>query len=343
MRRFALAVLLFTGCATSSVQDRLHVTLQPDEAKAVLAILDARAAQQSIREADWQRLFSSEGYVRLKKRELSMHREFDDPTFRTFVMSPELLAKREVLASTLNQWLRADLTHAASLSMAYLPSEATITATVYPVIKPKTNSFVFEGNDIFEYLDEQPVARFENILAHEMHHIGYGTACPPKGVEVELERLPPNLKALREWLSAFGEGAATLAAAGGPDAPPQVTAPPDVRAAWDQGIANYDAELHRVEQFYLDILDGRITGDDIPKRGFEFFGLLGPWYTVGWKMDVVIEKTFGRAALLDAFCDQRRLLGTYNRAAAEWERRTGEKLPRWDQRLVDAFPTTPSS
>ncbi len=92
-----------------------------------------------------------------------------------------------------------------------------------------------------------------------------------------------------------------------------------------------------MEQFFLDILNGRITGDTIKERGFGFFGLVGPWYTVGWKMNVVIEKAIGRSALIDSFCDQRQLLGTYNRAAAEWEKRTGEKLPRWDQRLVDAF------
>src|SRR5260370_14874137 len=175
MRRFALVLFLLTGCVTSSVHNRLHVTLDPDEAKAVLSILDARAAQCPIGESDWQRLFATNGYARLKNRELSMQREFDDATFRTFVMSPELLARRTVLASTLERWLRADPTHAASLSLAYLPADATITATVYPVIKPQKNSFVFEGNAIFEYLDDQPAARFENILAHEMHHIGYET------------------------------------------------------------------------------------------------------------------------------------------------------------------------
>jgi hypothetical protein len=35
-------------------------------------------------------------------------------------------------------------------------------------------------------------------------------------------------------------------------------------------------------------------------------------------------------------CDQRKLLATYNRAAAIYEKRTGEKLPRWSQRLVKA-------
>jgi hypothetical protein len=44
------------------------VRLVNDEAEAVLSILAKHAAQQPITEADWQRVFASEGYVRLKQR-----------------------------------------------------------------------------------------------------------------------------------------------------------------------------------------------------------------------------------------------------------------------------------
>src|SRR5688572_17578136 len=33
--------------------------------------------------------------------------------------------------------------------------------------------------------------------------------------------------------------------------------------------------------------------------GFAFYGVRGPWYSVGWKMAVVIEKTLGRATLVE--------------------------------------------
>src|SRR5437879_1561724 len=46
---------------------RVSVRVVSDEADAVLAILAKKKAYQSITEADWQRLFSSEGYIRLKK------------------------------------------------------------------------------------------------------------------------------------------------------------------------------------------------------------------------------------------------------------------------------------
>ena len=50
-----------------------------------------------------------------------------------------------------------------------------------------------------------------------------------------------------------------------------------------------------------------------------------------------IEEELGRDALIAAFCDQRTLLGTYNRAAEAHERRTGERLPRFDDRLIHAL------
>ena len=52
-------------------QTRVNIRVITDEADAVLALLTKRKANQSLTDADWQRIFSSEGYVRLKKRETS--------------------------------------------------------------------------------------------------------------------------------------------------------------------------------------------------------------------------------------------------------------------------------
>jgi hypothetical protein len=313
----------------------VHLHIQPDEAKSVLAILDKRAAHERVRETDWKQLLATEAYIRLQKRERSMKRNFDDDAFRTFVMSDELLAKRKELHRVMNDWLHADLDRAAKRALAYLPAGAKITATVYPVIKPAKNNFVFEGNSIFMNVENEPRERFETIIAHELHHIGFDSACPEKS-----ENRPPNLQTLRDWLSAFGEGYATLAAGG--DRDPERAMKPDVREAFAEGQRDLDKNFREVEKFYLDVLDGRLTGDAARDRGFEFFGLVGPWYTVGWKMCMIIEKTLGRDALISAFCDLPTLLGTYNKAAEIWQQRTGEALPRWDARLVNAF-SSPSS
>jgi hypothetical protein len=83
---------------------------------------------------------------------------------------------------------------------------------VYPLIKPKTNSFVFRtshGMAIFLYLDPAVTGpKFENTVVHELHHIGYAAACPAAS-----DATTPAATA-RLYLGGFGEGLAVLAAAG---------------------------------------------------------------------------------------------------------------------------------
>jgi Putative zinc dependent peptidase (DUF5700) len=55
---------------------------------------------------------------------------------------------------------------------------------------------------------------------------------------------------------------------------------------------------------------------------------------VGWKMAVVIEKTYGRRKLIDYMCDVRELLPAYNRAAMTINRRSRDQLATWSDSLV---------
>jgi len=321
-------------------QEQVNVRLVTDEAEAVLNILAKKKANEPIAEADWQQLFATEGYVRLKQRETSMQRSFEDADFRTFVLSDQLAARAPALREALDKWKRADITGAARLALNYLPKDARISAKIYPVIKPRENSFVFDvKNDpaIFSYLDPTvSPQKFENTLAHEMHHIGYGTSCPSKQIADQLRDLPPNVKTALTWTSAFGEGFAMLAAAGGPDIHPHAVSNNEEHARWDKDVANFNDDLKKVEKFLLDILDGRLTEEEARKTGFSFFGeTQGPWYTVGWQMSVLIEKTYGRAALIESFCDQRKLLLTYNRAAEKYNRKSRKPLSLWSRSLVD--------
>jgi Putative zinc dependent peptidase (DUF5700) len=331
-----LLVLVIQGVAAAAVDVRL-VT---DEAEAVLAILAKRKANQPIADADWQRVFQSEGYVRLKQREQSMQRSFEDADFKTFVLSDQLLARAAALDETLARWKSADTTRAARLALAYLPPDAEIRAKIYPVIKPRENSFVFDTkNDpaIFLYLDPA-VGRekFENTLAHELHHIGYSSTCPRKDVGTAMDKLPQNTKHLLTWISAFGEGFAMLAAAGGPDIHPHAVSSAEERARWDKDVANFNDDLKKVDAFFNEILEGKLTQDQMREKGFSFFGVQGPWYTVGWRMLVLIEKTYGRAKLIECMCDQRLLPATYNRAAKEHNRHTREPLALWSAAVVNA-------
>lgn len=329
--KISLIVLFVFG----SVSAQVNVRLVTDEAEAVLNVLAKRKANQPIVAADWQRIFQSEGYVRLKKRETSMQRSFEDADFKTFVLSDGLAQRAQALEVTLARWKSADVTRAARLALVYLPKDAQIRAKIYPVIKPRENTFVFEVKEdpaIFLYLDPATSrAKFENTLAHELHHIGYGGSCPAKSASEEIEKLPSNVRSALTWIGAFGEGLAMLAAAGGPDVHPHAVSDAKERALWDKEVVNFPDDLKKVEQFLLEILGGKLTNDQIHKTGFSFFGVQGPWYTVGWKMSVVIEKTFGRARLIECFCDQRQLLATYNAAAAK------SNHPLWSRSVIDAL------
>jgi hypothetical protein len=342
-------VLVFTfffvagsaATATAATAARVNVKVIADEAEAVLSILTKKKANGPIRDSDWQRLFDSEGYVRLKKRETSMRRSFTDEDFKTFVLSDLLAARAQALQETLARWKAADADRSARLALGYLPKQARINAKIYPVIKPRENSFVFELDTdpaIFLFLDPtMSREKFENYLAHELHHVGYGTTCPAKGTSEAIAHLPKNVQTVIKYLGAFGEGFAMLAAAGGPNVHPHTVSSDVDRARWDRDVANFDNDLRTVEKFFLDVLANRLSEEQINETVATFFGEQGAWYTVGWQMCVVIEKTFGRRTLIEVMCDQRKLLPTYNRAAARFNRKARQPLALWSTSLIAAI------
>lgn len=344
---FSAAIVVLGGgvcqkqVQSEPLQNPINVVLVTDEADAVLQILAKQHSNQALSDADWQRLFSSEGYIRLKRREAAMQRSFTDEEFKTFVLSDKLLREKDALAKTLEAWKKVKIAGAVHRVLAYLPKDAVIRAKIYPVIKPRENSFVFEVNSdpaIFLYLDPAKTKeQFENTLAHELHHIGYGSSCPGRKVEAEIAARPPVVRGTLRWVGAFGEGFAMLAAAGGPNVHPHKFSPANDRERWDRDMGNFNNDLRQVDQFLRDALDGRLTDDERNQRGFSFFGVQGPWYTVGWKMAVLIEKTFGRKQLIDCMCDQRKLLATYNEAARKQNRKAGQPLALWSTELIDAL------
>ncbi len=300
---------------------RVNVTIVTDQADAVLNVLDKRAANKRSNSRDWRRLVNSEGYRRLKAREESLGREFSEQAFIEFLNSPELAARRTKLAATLRAWRKMNVTAAGERALAYLPRTATIRAKIYPVIKPRDNSFVFDiRNDpaIFVYIDPAVTPeQFENMLAHELHHIGFGTACPAPKTQTALNELSAPKQSFYRWTGAFGEGFAMLAAAGGPDRHPHEFSNAEDRNRWDSDVQNFARDLKSVERFFLDILDEKLTDHQILTTARSFYGVQGPWYTVGWRMAAEIETAFGRERLIDCFCDQRKLFETYNRAATD--------------------------
>ena len=328
-------VLAFGGAPTSAPD----LTIVTDEAEAALAILELRTADKPVPPDAWSRLFESEGYRRLKARETAMGREFEDSSFRAFLVSDSLLRRAPALLRALLHWKAARYDEATRRALAYLPAGTPIRARVYLLIKPRTNSFVFEQTTdpaIMLYLDPTRTrAQLENTVAHELHHIGYAAAChstPDAPAD-------STVSTAREWLGAFGEGVAMLAAAGGPDVHPHATSPIEDRARWDRDVANAPEDLRKVEAFLLDVLDRRIVDpDSIGRAGMAFFGVQGPWYTVGWLMAATVERNSGRAALVGLLCDPVKLLASYNAAAGRDQR---ARLPLWSDTLLARLTPPP--
>lgn len=335
--RWVIAAVAMT-CLVVSVSADQAVRMNTEEAEIVLDILDHVAAGRSVPEGEWSRLFASEPYLRLKRREESMKRAFTDDEFRAFVLSPDLVAKRRALRETLGAWRSIDLDEPVRRAKAYLPAKAAIRAKVYPVIKPMTNSFVFEvGTDpaIFLYLDpEVTPARLANTLAHELHHIGFGSHCPTAEADREIDAMPEDTAWVVRRLGAFGEGFAMLAAAGGPDVHPHEPSDAEERARWDTDVARIAEDMTSVATFLERALDGALSDEERNATFRSFYGVQGPWYTVGWVMAVTIERELGRETLLAAFCDPRMLFARYNEAATKRNARGGS-LPTWPETLVD--------
>ena len=323
--------------------DLIQLRLNTEEAEAVLAILDKLKIGQAVDESDWLRLFATEPYARLKKREAAMNRDFTDQDFKKFVLSAELLAKDSALRETLNAWKQKGLVASARRDLSYLPEQAVIKAKVFPMIKPKTNSFVFDTDTdptIFLYLDpEESAAAFENTVAHELHHIGFASV--RSLAESRQKNLPPNVKPAVDWMGAFGEGFAMLAAAGGPDIDPQATSSAEDQARWNRDMANFNQDLESLQDFFLDVINRKLaTKEKIDEKAFTFFGTQGPWYTVGYKMAVIVEKRYGRKVLIDCMLDPRALLARYNLAADEINHRDAkEHLALWSPELMQKIST----
>ena len=58
-------------------------------------------------------------------------------------------------------------------------------------------------------------------------------------------------------------------------------------------------------------------------------------------MGALVEKRFGRAALVECMADPRRLLERYNQAAAQHNTAGGETLPLWSTELLEAVADPP--
>ena len=101
-------------------------------------------------------------------------------------------------------------------------------------------------------------------------------------------------------------------------------------------MANFNNDLKSVDTFFVEILNGQLASkDSIEEKGSSFFGLQGPWYTVGYKMCVIVERRFGRPTFIRTMLDPRQLLVLYNKAEEEEDAASKNKLPLWSESILE--------
>jgi hypothetical protein len=320
----------------------LDLTLNPDQARTTLDLLAERAAGHTVPETAWAALFATEGHRRVMERERGMDAHFgldrgiNEASFRAWAESDVALDSLAERRTALDAWLAVDLDAAAALALAYLPAEALLRGTIYPLVREQRNSFIWDTDTDHPaiFMAVEPglgAAALQHILAHEFHHIGAVSACAGR----QRTDGPAEAREARRWLGGFGEGLAVLAAAGGVGRPTHPHDPPEIRDAWAVRMDSLATDVAALDAFFSAILAGQLTGDEAGRRGFEFINRpgapQGAFYSVGWHMAVTVESAFGRAAVIEAVCDPARLLLQYQEAA---EARPWSSLPAWSPGLM---------
>ena len=312
-----------------------ELIIDSSEAHQALAILHKQLNKQPVTNEDWQKLFASLPYRGLKSRESEIKNSFTDEQFKTFLTAPESLQRVAEWEKALAEIESSKMPEIASHVLAWLPAEASIQARVFPMIKPRENSFVWRdaqgGTAIFLYLSNKSRASFEDTVAHECHHIGLMSLNARQ--KALLDKLPKPVSATVDAMGAFGEGEAVLAAAGTTDRRPHWQDDALARARWDSDMMHFNQDVATLTQFFTEVLDGKLTGDAVDDKVGSFFGYQGPWYTVGYEMAALVEKRYGREEFLKCMLDPRLLLVRYNQVAAEANQR-GARLALWPQELL---------
>ncbi len=297
-----------------------------DEAKAAIV-----AMREPARTADIER---TEGYVRLQAREMGMGREFTFAKFTKCIVEPR--STPEAFEACLAKWSQLDFNALGERAATYLPGKAKIHASVYPLIKPSTNSFVWDVPKrpaIMLYLDPSQSAEITAMtITHELHHVGYANSCPSSRFTSWVASKSVGVREAWKWVGGFGEGYAVLAASVNKNDPISGSAP-EVIAAWNDGMSHLERDFARVESFLSNTATGKIEAKDAVKIAMTFYDVQGPWYTLGYHMATSIETAFGRPALIRCYSEPRLLFDKYNASVAK----LGMPAPKWSHKLLRAL------
>jgi hypothetical protein len=343
-----IALSAQTAAAQETSSPVTNVRLDLDQAEAALNLLEARHRGETITEEAWQHLFTTDGFIRVLEREaaidkmLDLDRGYSEGSFREWAESDEALDDIDGRRRTLTNWTKIDVQLAGEKAMRYLPPDASLQATIYPIVRKQMNSFVWDlSGDPAIFLavgDDVSAEEMANTLAHELHHVGLAGVCADKRSDEKDARLV----AAQGWLSGFGEGLAVLAAAGGPSGATHARDQDELLIAWHNRVDSVEADMRTIESFLMGVRDGSIDEEEAQKRGMAFINSenipQGPFYTLGWFMAVSVEKELGRASVIESTCDHRKLISNYQRSATVANTRDSSQVfPLWSEAFLEAL------
>lgn len=320
----------------------INITLVTDESEAVLAIINKLNSNENVTQEDWKKLFSSEGYQRVKEREGFGRHPLTDDNFKAFVQSDSVIMRADAYTKMLNERTHTDFYALAKRTLQYLPSGTSLRLKVCIVIKPDINSYPYTLGDrekgIIVYITpDQNQKYFENTVKHELFHAGNSNICSRKHEYNYFNQLKGGKREAVMTSYTLFEGVAVLAAAGSWNIHPLESGTKEEIAQWDKYVLNFNTDLKKIEKFLFDILNNRLKEDEINRIDSVLRGPRGPWYVDGWKMAATIERIYGRDKVIECICDPRRFMKVYNMAAKVYKKSSNEHLELWSESLIEAL------
>lgn len=318
----------------------MTVNLISDQVEVVIDILKRTEENNKISKEHWNKLFHTQGFQLLEKRESEMNEGIKKSEFKGYIIDKIASDGYLPYEKSLDKLNKLDLDEIIESTKDYLPDNTNLDTDIIPVIKPQKNSFIHKINDklvLFLYLEPDIIKeKMENKLIHELHHIGFDYVYQNSDYSYLLK---PAQKVI-EWTNAFGEGFAMLAAAQGLENHPNKF-DEDLKSKWDKNMENYNKDFHKIQNFLLTILEGHFADErKLYNRGFQLMtnnGGQGSWYTVGYKIAVVIEKTASRDLLIKCMQDLTQLYCHYNRLVKQYNKKQNKNLHKWDQKIINVL------
>lgn len=315
----------------------MSVQLILDQCEAALEVIEYNVTgNPALWDSSLEKLFNTKGYFWLKERELAMDelgQAFSDEEFKEFILSDNLKEQLYQLQAVLSKLRNLDMEKIVEKAQSYLPEDCPIDSYLIPLIKPLENSFVYQVDGkiaVFLYLNPQYTkAEMENIIIHELHHVGLGNIYK----EIPSQIKNPGLREIFRWTQALGEGYAMLAAAGGVDQHP-VVYDSELKNMWDKRMNSFADDFEQVNEFFIKLLKQELNEKNAMEKGFEMFGIQGPWYTVGWQVAVTIEKIYGRKSFIECIANPLQQFTMFNNAVTTYNRVQKENLPTWSEKII---------